>query len=242
MRRVIYALMTTAALALVWYAAPNAQMGNEDRVVPGGGIMAPGWKGKIDKSSAGQGRTINDSKFTFEGGKYTLNIGPAAVYWNPANTASGDYTIKGTFLEPTFQSVMSHPHPYGLFIGGNKMDTDQMSLFYCAPYGNGTFIARGFKPIVATEPAATQGIFRMDGNRPVANDAIHKAEAVGKPVTQDVAIGVKGDSVTCSINGAVVGTYTKTALTAAGLESTDGVYGFRVSHNLDVIVTGFAKQ
>jgi len=54
-------------LATVWYAVANAQMGNEDRVVPGGGITAAGWKGKIDKASAGQGRTINDSKFTLEG-------------------------------------------------------------------------------------------------------------------------------------------------------------------------------
>ena len=40
MRRVMYALMTTVALASVWLAVPTAQMGNEDRVVPGGGITA----------------------------------------------------------------------------------------------------------------------------------------------------------------------------------------------------------
>jgi hypothetical protein len=45
--------------------------------------------------------------------------------------------------------------------------------------------------------------------------------------------------VSCSINGQVVGTYTKAALMAAGLKSTDGVYGLRFGHNTDVKVTGF---
>ena len=237
MRRVMYGLMTTAALATVWYAVANAQMGNEDRVVPGGGITAAGWKGKIDKASAGQGRTINDSKFTLEGGKYTLNIGPAAVYWNPANTASGDYTVKGTFFEPTFQTVNTHPHPYGPFIGGNDMDTDQMTLIYCTAYGNGTFIVRGFAP------GTPQGTAQIGPRQPQANAAVHKAEAVGKPVTQDIAMSVKGDKVSCSINGTEVWTATKADLIGANkLKSLDGVYGFRVSHNVDVIVTGFAKQ
>ena len=29
-------------------------------------------------------------------------------------------------------SSMSHPHPYGVFIGGNKLDTDTPTLLYCA--------------------------------------------------------------------------------------------------------------
>jgi hypothetical protein len=50
---------------------------------------------------------------------------------------------------------------------------------------------------------------------------------------------VNGDNVSCSINGQVVGTYTKAALMSAGLKSTDGVYGLRFGHNTDVKVTGF---
>ena len=35
----------------------------------------------------------------------------------------------------------------------------------------------------------------------------------------------------------------KTDITGAGkLESTDGIYGIRVSHNLDVLVTGLGKK
>src|ERR1700687_1589803 len=106
------------AAALVAGAVLNAQM-DADRVVPGGGIFVQGWTGKIDASSAGQGRKINDAKFAQEGNALHVITGPATTYWNPANTASGNYTVKATFTEPRFMELNSHPHSYGIFIGGN---------------------------------------------------------------------------------------------------------------------------
>ena len=53
-------------------------------------------------------------------------------------------------------------------------------------------------------------------------------------------MSVKGDRVECSINGTVVAGYDKPALVAAGkLKSTDGVYGIRMAHNTEAIVSGF---
>jgi hypothetical protein len=78
----------------------------------------------------------------------------------------------------------------------------------------------------------------MGGKRPGANDAIHKAAGPGQPVTQDIAMSVKGDKVSCSVNGTVVGNYDKADLVMAGkLKSTDGVYGIRFAHNTDAVVT-----
>ena len=52
-------------------------------------------------------------------------------------------------------------------------------------------------------------------------------------------MSVKGDKVTCTINGTVVGKYDKSAVVGAGkLKSTDGVYGIRFSHNTEGNVTG----
>jgi hypothetical protein len=80
----------------------------------------------------------------------------------------------------------------------------------------------------------------MNGRRGEANAAVHKA-AVGEPVTQEIAISVKGDRVECSINGTVVAGYDKSAVVTAGkLASTDGVYGLRFAHNTEVIVTGLS--
>jgi hypothetical protein len=212
--------------AMVLAQAP----GDSARTVEGGGISVPGWAGKIDASEAKAGKTLNDAKLAAEGKALHVTTGPAVVYWNPANTASGNYTVKATFQEPKFMNLNSHPHPYGVFIGGNDMGTDQESLLYCAAYGNGNFIVRGFGP----EP------FQMNGRRDV-NAAVNKAAGPGQPVTQEIALSVKGDRVECAINGTVVAGYDKAALVTAGkLKSTDGVYGIRFAHNTDAIVTGLS--
>ena len=64
---------------------------------------------------------------------------------------------------------------------------------------------------------------------------MNKAAGVGAPVTQEIAIIVKGQSVTCSINNKVVASYDRSAL------STDGVYGIRFAHNTDAFVNGLKK-
>jgi hypothetical protein len=104
--RFVYALATAAAFAAgPWLSAQT----DPDRVIPGGGIHVQGWAGTIDASSVQQGRTLNDARFAQEGSALHVTTGPAATYWNPANTASGDYTVKATFREPRFMELNSHP-------------------------------------------------------------------------------------------------------------------------------------
>jgi hypothetical protein len=150
------------------------------------------------------------------------------AYWNPENTARGNYTVKATFKEARYMNLNTHPHPYGIFIAGNDMGTDRQSYLYCAAYGNGTFIVRGFGPAP----------FQMNG-RWSSNSAVNRASGPGEPVTQEIALSVKGNKVECAINGTVVATYDKSALVADGkLKSTDGVYGVRFAHNTEAVVTG----
>ena len=106
--RVGFAAAVVIAVTLGAGALINAQ--DADRVIPGGGIFVQGWTGKIDASSVRQGRMINDTKFVQEGNALHVTTGPAATYWNLANTASGDYTVKATFLEPKFMALNSHAH------------------------------------------------------------------------------------------------------------------------------------
>jgi hypothetical protein len=192
--------------------------------VQGGGIFVAGWQGQLDP---GAKEAVSDAKLTKEGDTLHVITGPAISYWNPADTASGDYTVSATFTEPKFMGLNSHPHPYGIVIAGSDMGTAQQTELYCAAYGSGNFIVRGFGPAP----------FQMNGRRE-ANAAIHKADAPGAPVTQTIAMSVKGDKVECAINGTVVGSYDKSALVGAGkLKSTDGVYGIRFAHNTEGMVT-----
>jgi hypothetical protein len=196
--------------------------------VAGGGISVPGWTGKIDAKEAAAGLTLNSAKLTKAGNVLQVTTGPAVTYWNPKNTAKGDYTVKATFYEPKYMSLNNHPHPYGIVIAGNDLGSDQQSYLYCAAYGNGKFIVRGFGP----EP------FQMNG-RGAEDPAVNKAAGVGQPVTQEIAVSVKGDKVECSINNKVVASYDKSSLVAPGkLKSTDGIYGIRFAHNTEATVTG----
>jgi len=212
---------------------PGSPTADGSRAVTDGGVKAAGWSGKVDANEEKAGMTINDAKFEESGGTIHVTTGPASSYWKTDDKATGDFTVKASFTEPKYMNLNTHPHPYGVFIGGNDMGTENQTELYCAAYGNGNFIVRGFGPAT----------FQMNGRGGEANAAVHKAEGPGQPVSQDVALSVKGDKVECSINGTVVASYDKSAVVGEGkLKSTDGAYGLRFAHNTDVEVKNFSKN
>lgn len=217
-----------AALALMC-GTQTAQAQETARKVSNGGIMVPGWMGTLDPADQAGGEMLEHALLEKQGDLLHVTTGPAVTYWNPMNTASGEYTVSATFTEPQYMNLNNHPHPYGIMIGGNDMGTAQQSYLYCAAYGTGAFIVRGFGP----EP------FQMNGRRAEMNDAVHKAAGKGEPVTQDIAVTVTSDAVKCSINGTEVASYPKSDVVGEGkLTSTDGVYGIRFSHNTEGTVSG----
>jgi hypothetical protein len=109
--------------------------GETARKIEGGGVFAPGWTGKIDANEEKQGQTLNNAKLAKEGDALHVTTGPATTYWNPANKATGNYTVKATFNEPKFMNLNTHPHPYGIVIAGNDLGTEQQSYLYCAANG-----------------------------------------------------------------------------------------------------------
>jgi hypothetical protein len=226
--RFVHALTLAGAVTAASIAI-GAQGQDAARVVSGGGITVAGWTGKIDAQEEKAGQVLNNAKLAPAGKGLQVTTGPAVTYWNPANKAAGNYTVKATFTESNYMGLNDHPHPYGIVIAGNDLGTPNQSYLYCAAYGNGNFIVRGFGP----EP------FQMGGRRPQPHEAVHKAEGKGSSVTQEIALSVKGDTVECAINGAVVASYPKSELVTAGkLKSTDGIYGIRFAHNTDATVTG----
>lgn len=228
MRRVTGAGVAMVSL-MCFSVAAFAQ--DASRGVAGGGVSVAGWTGKVDANEANRGMKLSDTKLSKEGEALHVVTGPATTFWNPANKASGNYTVKATFTEPKYMNLNDHDHPYGIMIGGNDLDGDgaNATFLYCAAYGDGRFIMRGMGPAP----------FRMNGGMGEKNAAIHVAAGAGQPVTQEIAISVKGDKVECSINGTVVGSYDKTAVVGPGkAKSTDGVYGIRFSHNTEGMVSG----
>jgi hypothetical protein len=220
----VLALVAAASLVATAAAAQDA-----DRSVKGGGIAVSGWKGRVDRRAAASGKSVADSKFTSEGGALRLSVGPAAFYWNETNKAAGDYEVKATFTE--HKMTADHPHSFGLFIGGTDLESDSEKLMYCIVYGNGTYSVKTFHGAKVTTLVDR-----------ASHEALKKADANGQS-TNEVGWRVKGGKASCVVNGVEVKTFEPSEMVGPDkLASTDGIYGIRVSHNLELMVSGLGKK
>lgn len=221
-----------AALLTLFFAlaASTSAYAQDDasRAVANGGIFVDGWRGVIDAQEARNGLRLEDARLDQRGSDLHVRTGPATTYWNTAQPASGNYTVKATFTEHEYMALNNHPHPYGIVIAASGMGSDQQRYLYCSAYGNGNFIVRGFGP----EP------FQLNGRRGEAHDAVNRAPGQGQPVTQEIAMTVRDGRVECAINGTVVASYERGEVVQDGrLTTTDGYWGVRFGHNTEATVS-----
>jgi hypothetical protein len=196
-----------------------------------------GWQVRADRStSATDPDGAGDIKFATIPGGFRANNPTAAIYWNPANTAKGNYTLRGTFklLEPS-----GHTNFYGLFVGGRALEGMDQNYLYFTVAQDGSFLIRkraGDRMPDPNAPARGRG-----GRGPQAvtenvaratHDAVRKPGADGTS-TNTLEIRVAGDTLNFVVNGTVVHTMPKGDLV------TDGIYGIRVNHLLNVDITDF---
>ncbi len=180
-----------------------------------------GWKMRVDKStSASDPDGTGDIHFVTQGSGFHATNPAAAVYWNPSNTASGTYTLKGTF---TLMKPSGHNNYYGLVFGGKDLEGPQQQYLYFLVAQNGTWLIKR-RNGDATENVAPK----------TPNGAVKKPDESGKS-TNALEVRVGADTIDYVVNGAVVHTTTKTGMTA----QTDGIYGIRVNHLLEVQIDGF---
>src|SRR4051812_7739429 len=98
MKRLCLAVLLSATAVTVWAQAPT------------------GWKVRVDRSTAASDPdAAGPIQFTATAKGYHAVNPVAAIYWKPADTASGSYTLKGTF---TLLKPSPHVNYYGLMFGG----------------------------------------------------------------------------------------------------------------------------
>ena len=178
-----------------------------------------GWKMRVDRSqSASDPDAAGSIKFvTMNGGFHATNP-QAAVYWNPSDTASGTYTLKGKF---TLMKPSGHTNYYGLIFGGSGLEGADQAYSYFEVAQDGTWL------IKKREGASTPTVAAK-----TPNDAVKKPGADGMS-TNELEVRVGADKIDFVVNGTVVHSEPKSAL------KTDGIYGIRVNHLLEVQVDGF---
>ena len=175
-----------------------------------------GWKMRVDRSTAASDPDApGEIKFVTMGSGFHATNPQAAVYWNPANTATGPYTLKGTF---TLMKPSGHNNYYGLVFGGNDLEGPAQSYLYFVVAQNGTWLIKRREGETTTNVAPK-----------TPNEAVVKPGADGKS-TNVLEVRVGADKVDFVVNGTVVHSEPKTG----ALSNTDGIYGIRVNHLLEV--------
>jgi hypothetical protein len=181
-----------------------------DRAIEGGGELADGWMGRTDR-----GQNYENVRFTDEGGMLDISVGPAIVLYKPGNMAHGAYTVSGTFEQ---LSSKGHAHGIGLIVGGGDLQGADQVYTYFLVRGDGNFIIK---------TRTGDETFELAPWTP--NGAIHQSDDSGH-ATNDMSVEVGASDVIFKMNGQEVHRE-KTADIY-----TDGVWGIRLNHNLDMRV------
>lgn len=184
-----------------------------------------GWKLRADRSTtASDPDAAGAIKFVTMGSGFHATNPQAAVYWNPANTITGNYSLKGTF---TLMKPSGHTNYYGLVFGGGDLEGPGQTYLYFLVAQDGTWLIKRRDGDASTQNVAPK----------TPSDAVKKPDDTGKS-TNALEVRVTADKIEYLVNGTVVHTTPKTGLAAR----TDGLYGLRVNHLLEVHVDGFAAS
>jgi hypothetical protein len=156
---------------------------------------------------------------------YHLTNGPHAILWNSENRATGEYIVKARMTK-TPKSTSTHEESYGLFIGGTDLNGPKQNYLYCVVFGTGNVMVRH------RDGGDTHTLLGK-----TANPSAAKMGAEG--ATDEIAMWVRGGKVGCSVNGSEVFSAPSADMIGPGkLVTTDGIFGVRASHNLDIHIEG----
>jgi hypothetical protein len=182
-----------------------------------------GWMVRADRStSATDPDAAGAIKFETMGKGFHATNPQAAVYWNAANTASGNYTVKGTF---TLMKPSGHTNYYGLVFAGSDLGGPAQNYLYFLVAQDGTWLVKRRVGDAKTEDVMAK----------TPNDAVKKPGADGKSTNAlEVRVGAK--NVDFVVNGTTVHSMPRTG----ALAKTDGIAGIRVNHQLEVQIDDFA--
>jgi len=182
-----------------------------------------GLKMRIDRSTNAQDPDDSpDLKVASMGKGFHVVGGPAATFWDPKNTVSGNDTVRATFnlMEPS-----NHTNYYGIVIGGTDLEGANQSYTYFIVAQNGQFQVR-------TRTGEQAASVHPAGRGGAANPAI-QVPGANKQSSNTLEVRVAGDTVSFVVNNQVVHTAPKSTV------KTDGLVGVRVNHMLNVHVDGF---
>ncbi len=167
-----------------------------------------GWKLRVDRStSATDPDKAGDIQFKADDSGFHAVNPQAAVYWNPANTASGNYTLKGSF---ELLKLSNHPNYYGLVFGGADLEGPNQAYSYF-------LVAQDASWILKTRNGDTvvRGSNPADVAPKTMSTAVRQPGYDGNAVN-DLEVRVQTDKVDYFINKILVHTTPRSAVRRSG--------------------------
>jgi hypothetical protein len=184
------------------------------------GQVPKGWMLHVDRSTdASDPDATGDIKLVAKGSGFHVTTPQAAIFWNPANTVAGNYSLKGTF---TLIKSTGYNEYYGLVFGGSDLQSGGQSYLYFMVTDDGTWLVK------RRTGSSTEGV-----SQKTPSSAVKKPDANGM-CTNALEVHVMTDKIEFLVNGTVVSTMPK----MGPIANTDGTYGIRINHHLDMQVDG----
>jgi len=174
---------------------------------------------RLDRSTnASDPDDVPDVTVTREGSGFLVATGPAVTAWNSSNSATGEYTLRGTFtmLEPS-----GHVNYYGLLYGGGDLEGAGQNYLYFLVGQNGTYIVK--------HRAGNETTHDIQGR--TSHSAVATPDSNGRSVNA-LEVRVGADATDFVVNGEVVFSAPKSGMAAR----SDGIWGVRVNHVLPAIL------
>ncbi|MGQ0649892.1 MAG: hypothetical protein ACT4P7_20265 [Gemmatimonadaceae bacterium] len=179
-----------------------------------------GWQMRLDRSTnAADPDKTPEVKFVTMGQGFHVTTGPAVVLWKPENAATGGYTAKARFR---LTKPSGHVNYYGIVFGGADLEGPRQNYLYFLIAQNGTFIVKHRAGDATTHDVQAR----------TPHGAIVKPDSAGGSSVNTLEVRVGADKIDYVVNGQVVHSTPKAGMTAR----TDGLWGLRVNHELDVHV------
>lgn len=173
-----------------------------------------GWKVRLDRPNMSEADL--EMFVTMTPGWHITTGKAAGIFYDPAWTASGTYTL--TAKVHLFDPGQRHREAYGIFFGGKDLEGDAQRYSYFLLRDTGEFL---IKRRMGSETSNVVGWTASDAVKPFGGEG-------SVPNVLEVRVGA--DSVAFFINGTKATTVPKSAL------DTNGTAGLRLNHALNMHV------
>jgi hypothetical protein len=213
---ILCSVLILSAIAVAQERPDGSKPQGENQKVP------QGWQWRFDKATdvnVGSDAENADVFFVNMTPGWHITSGPAGIYHHPKNVAKGDFTLDSKIY--LFDTKGRNREAFGLFIGGKNLENDKQSYVYFLVRNTGEFL---IKRRMGSETETLMSWTKSDAINLFTEETESSAE-------NDFQVKVSGDSITFSMNGSELATMNKGDL------NTEGKYGFRVNHSINLHIS-----